>query len=237
MRKVIGSIHIFLIIFWSLLVMFPLLLTRSKKFIYYIDLHWWSKGILNIAMQRLKVSGRENISPKKNYIFMANHSTYGDIPLLNVAVNRPIHFFAKYELRKIPVMGRVMEKAGMVFVDRSNPRKATQSVIDAIKIAKSGEDLAIFPEGTRSKNGQISDFKKGGFQIAAKAKVEVVPVYIEEAYKGWSRNNVEFRPKRVNVRILPPVSSDLPANKAADDLLEKVYKSLKTAETEYMNRS
>lgn len=237
MRKVIGSVQLFFIALWSFLVMFPLLFTKSKKFIYYIDLNWWSKGLLAIAMQRVKVFGLENIEPDKNYVFMSNHSSYGDIPILNVALKRPIHFFAKYELSKIPVMGKVMSKAGMIFVDRSNPRKATQSVIDAVNIAKSGEDLAIFPEGTRSENGKIGNLKKGGFQIAAKAKLAVVPVYIEGAYKGWSYSNIEFKPKQVIVRVLSPVSSELPASQAADDLLKKVDESLKKAETEYLNQS
>lgn len=235
MRKFFGAFQMFFIILWSFFSMFPLLFVKSVKKIYYIDLVVWPKGMLFFAMIKVKGKGVENLPKDQNFMFMANHTSFGDIPILNRALRRPVAYFAKAEIQKIPIMGKVMTKAGMLFVDRSNPRKAAQSVVDAVNLLKSGKELAVFPEGTRSKDGKLQKLKSGGFQIAAKANVPIVPVYIEKAYKHWGRDNLSFRPGTVEVNVLPPVYSDKKGKERIEDLHVKVEEALQKEEKRFLS--
>ena len=138
----------------------------------------WSQGILNVTGAQLVVEGKENIPQGVPCVFVGNHRSYFDIPLLLVALDAPHGILAKEELEKIPLLNRWMKLLGCVFVKRDDIRASVKALNDATAIVESGRSFVIFPEGTREKEGKLLPPKSGLFVIAAQAAVDVVPVRI-----------------------------------------------------------
>ena len=143
----------------------------------------WSKGILNVTGVRLSVEGLDNIPKDGPCVFVANHRSYYDIPLLLAGLDEPYGILAKEELGKIPLLNRWMKLLGCVFVQRDDVRASVRALNDATAIVESGRSFIIFPEGTRYKGeeGGAGEFKAGAFRIAVKTGAPVVPVAISGA--------------------------------------------------------
>lgn len=157
----------------------------------------WSKFTIETIGIELEVSGLENI-PKETCVFIGNHSSILDIPILLYTVDRNLGFIAKKEMMKIPVIGYWLEKTKSVPLDRDNPRSAIKSINDGINNINEGCSMVIFPEGTRSKDGKIGEFKKGSLKLATKSKVPIVPVSIDRASRSFEDNR-KFRPAKIKV--------------------------------------
>jgi len=139
----------------------------------------WAKIILKTSFIKFKVVGKENIKPDKHYFFAANHESEFDIPLVFAGINLQMVAVSKIELKKIPFLGWAMQAAGHIFVDRRNHSSALESMNKAKKsMTRNPRSVIIFPEGTRSKNGEVLPFKKGGLVLAINLDMEVVPVGI-----------------------------------------------------------
>lgn len=160
-------------------------------------LYLWSKFTIEIIGIELEVKGLENI-PKETCVFIGNHSSILDIPILLYTVDRNLGFIAKKEMMKIPVIGYWLEKTKSVPLDRDNPRSAIKSINDGINNINEGCSMVIFPEGTRSKNGKVGEFKKGSLKLATKSKVPIVPVSIDRASRAFEDNR-KFRPAKIKV--------------------------------------
>jgi 1-acyl-sn-glycerol-3-phosphate acyltransferase len=141
----------------------------------------WLSGI------RVTITGRDRLDPKQTYIFMANHVSDIDPPLLIPLLPKRTSVLVKKELFRVPALGTAMRVAKLVFVDRRNRDAAIQSVRDAAQAIRAGLDMTIFPEGTRSRDGRLLPFKKGPFYLAMESGCPVVPVTILGTY--------EIRPK------------------------------------------
>jgi len=143
--------------------------------------NWFSRfwGRLGIAMAGIKVTtgGTENI-PEGPVIVMSNHASNFDILALQGYFPRPLSWVAKKELFDIPVFGWSMRRGGYIALDRSDGRKALKSMDDAARQIRKGTSVILFPEGTRTRDGKLLPFKRGGFLLAVKAGVPVVPVSI-----------------------------------------------------------
>lgn len=140
----------------------------------------WSRGIVAHADTRIDVIGAENIPRDRACVYMSNHQSMFDIPLLFSIFPGTLRMVAKAELFKVPIWGRAMRDAGFVSVARSGDRTqavaAMRSCADAL--AK-GVNIWLAPEGTRSKDGRLKDFKKGGFLLARDTGADIVPIYID----------------------------------------------------------
>lgn len=157
----------------------------------------WSKFTIETIGIELEVSGLENI-PKETCVFIGNHSSILDIPILLYTVDRNLGFIAKKEMMKIPIIGYWLEKTKSVPLDRDNPRSAIKSINDGINNINEGCSMVIFPEGTRSKDGKVGEFKKGSLKLATKSKVPIVPVSIDRASRAFEDNR-KFMPTRIKV--------------------------------------
>ena len=178
----------------------------------------WSPGILWICGVRLKVKGLEHVDPTKSYVLVCNHQSYLDIPVLFRGLIINLYFVAKKELKKIPFLGWYMMATGMIFIDRSNRNKSIASLKRAAKLIKKGKSVIMFPEGTRSKDGYLADFKKGPFMLSRQAEVDVLPVGISEP-EGHFRVNA-FRRFTIEVNIGAPIpSNEMPVT----DLIKKAH--------------
>ncbi len=136
----------------------------------------WSWLILKSSGIRVRVEGLENINPRGTAIFCANHQSAMDIPILFVNLPVQFRFLAKRPLFKLPFLGWHLRRSGHIPVDRDQPRKALKSLDQAAQRIREGCPVVLFPEGSRSRDGQIGPFKAGTFYLAIQAGVPVVPI-------------------------------------------------------------
>ena len=168
----------------------------------------WSRGILRVTGARMTVEGQKNI-PAGPCVFVGNHRSYYDIPILLTALDAPHGILAKEELEKIPLLNRWMKLLGCVFVKRDDIRASVKALNDATAIVESGRSFVIFPEGTRYKGeeGGAGEFKAGAFRIAIKTGVPVVPVAISGARGLFEGHGLRATPGDIRVRILPAIQT------------------------------
>lgn len=167
----------------------------------------WCRGLLRVAGVQLIVEGKENIPAAGPVVFVGNHRSYFDIPLVLVSLDRPHGILAKEELAHIPLLSRWMHLLGCVYVQRDDVRGSLQALKDAAAVVKSGDSFTIFPEGTRYKGeeGGVGEFKAGAFRIAIKTGAPVVPVAISGARGLYEGRNYIVHPGTVHVTILPAI--------------------------------
>jgi len=169
-------------------------------------MRWWGKGFIRIGGWNVRVEGVEHL-PAGGAILVSNHQSLVDIPLFVAALPREVRFLAKRELGRIPLFGAAMAAAGNLFIDREDPRDAVHLVRKATDSMERGQMVVVFPEGTRSRDGTIGEFKPGAFYLARKTGVPLLPVLIEGGHKALPRGSLLFRPSALSVKILPPVTA------------------------------
>ena len=168
----------------------------------------WSRGILHVTGARMTVEGQENI-PAGPCVFVGNHRSYYDIPILLTALDAPHGILAKEELEKIPLLNRWMKLLGCVFVQRDDVRASVRALNDATAIVEGGRSFVIFPEGTRYKGeeGGAGEFKAGAFRIAVKTGAPVIPVAVTGARALFEANGNRCRPGSVRIKIMSPIQT------------------------------
>ena len=159
----------------------------------------WSRGILKVTGVSLSVEGLENIPKDTPCVFVGNHRSYYDIPLLLASLDKPHGILAKEELEKIPLLNRWMKLLGCVFVQRDDLRASVRALNDATAIVESGKSFVIFPEGTRSRTGHMLPLLGGASMLALRSRCDVIPVYIDGNYRPF---------RRMTVRVGKPVEMD-----------------------------
>lgn len=211
--------------------------TLSLPFCTFRSLSWlarkvWAPYLTWVPGGRMKVYGKENIIEGQNYIFISNHKSFLDIPLLYIATNRNLRFMAKEELLKNPLLGGIMRKVKVIPVKRTSVGSAAESLKHANEALQNGADIVVFPEGTRAQGEEIQPFKKGAFQLAQHSEALLLPIAIKNSQKVWPRNNFGFKSGEIIVNIGKPYAitekSDklqvhaLEAKKIIEDLFNEV---------------
>ncbi len=168
---------------------------------------FWARAMLAITGARPAVRGRLK-DPKRSYIVVSNHLSLIDSPLIVAFVPVSLRFLAKRELFSIPVMGGYMARTGHIPIDRSNPRAALTSMADAAKLLSTGErSILIYPEGTRSADGQLQEFKDGAALLAIRSGLPVLPVAVVGTGNVLPARGVVIRGSDVEIRIGEPVET------------------------------
>jgi 1-acyl-sn-glycerol-3-phosphate acyltransferase len=192
---------------------------------------WWGRAFVRLGGFRVRVEGMERLPPG-GAVLVANHQSVVDIPLLLSAFRRPVKFLAKRELGEIPLFGKAMAAAGNLFVDREDPRDAVQMLREAAARVRCGGLIAVFPEGTRSADGSIGEFKPGAFYLAQRSGAPVVPVYIDGGNRALPKGTFRFRPADLLVRVLPPLT----AAEGAGGAKERISASVRERIVQERNR-
>jgi 1-acyl-sn-glycerol-3-phosphate acyltransferase len=169
-------------IFWGTASVAGSLFTGTGRFQHFC-MRRWAKDNLVLSRARVFVDGLENIPGGHPVIFVANHSGLHDI--LSLAAHLPLQFrwIAKKELFGVPFMGWHMRRSGYIAIDRENPRNAAKSIIKAAEEIRNGTSAIAFPEGTRSRTGDLGTFHSGAFALALRAGVPLVPVTLEGSHR------------------------------------------------------
>jgi 1-acyl-sn-glycerol-3-phosphate acyltransferase len=194
---------------------------KAKNMLYVLG-HGGVALALGLAGIRYRVVGREHVPMHRSVVFCANHQSNVDPPVLFQALHPRLHILYKAELRKLPVLGRVLEVGGFVAVQRDNRDAAFASIEQAAASIRAGNSFLIFPEGTRSKSDQLLPFKKGGLVMALKAQAPIVPVAITGGRAAMQKGSAFVRPVHVTVRIGEPIDTAGMSTDDRDSLIELV---------------
>jgi 1-acyl-sn-glycerol-3-phosphate acyltransferase len=182
----------------------------------------WAKCILAASNIKVTVKGLSNLNANGSYIYMPNHMSNFDIPVLQAYL--PVHFrwIAKAELFRIPIFGYAMQRAGYISINRFDRKSAIESLKKASEIIKNGVSVIIFPEGTRSWENKIHSFKKGGFVLAIDSGVPIIPVIIHGTWTIMQKKQILVKPGNVVLEIKKPINTLDYTRKTKENLMEKV---------------
>ena len=191
----------------------------------------WGMTIVALGVRaagiRVRVEGRENIEPGVHYIFLSNHVSNLDPPVLLPVLPGMTSVFLKKELMKIPLLGTAMRLGKYVPVSRGNLREEAQRSVEAAADAlNSGLHITVFPEGTRSPDGHLLPFKKGAFFLAEETGAPIIPIVISGTEKMMPKGTLRITPGEAYVRFLPPIRPQ--DSESREDLMERVRSAMET---------
>jgi 1-acyl-sn-glycerol-3-phosphate acyltransferase len=189
----------------------------------------WARCVLWVCGITLHVQGRERLDPTRAYLFMANHQSNVDIPVLMAAfATLQVRWVSKREVRKVPVIGLCMARTHQVLVDRESPTQAIAVIRQVRALLAAGISVIFFPEGTRTRDGRLQEFKPGGFAVAVEAGVPVVPITVNGSRAIWPPGGLDLRPGPVEVEFSEPIIVDPQMSKkmARESLMVKVREAI-----------
>lgn len=186
-------------IVYSLLSLITILFNLTKG--YFALAKSWSKSILLFSGIKVSVEGRDKIDNQESYIFISNHSSHFDIPVLLSSLSDMVSLVYKQELEKVPVFGYALAKSPHISINRTHPKKAIESINNAVKKLDAGVSVLIFPEGTRSKDGTIGDFKRGAFMVASRSGKPIIPVTVSGTFPLLPKDKFDILGGSVTVKI------------------------------------
>lgn len=181
----------------------------------------WGKAVLLITFSRVQIEGLENLDKNKSYIIVCNHQSIYDILAIYGYLPLEFKWVMKKELLKMPFVGMACKVLGHVFVDRGNSEKAVESLREASDKITDGVSAFFFPEGTRSRSGELKVFKKGAYRMAKELKLPILPITIKDANKIMPANSLVICPHRIKLTIHPEINSQDVENLSNRQLIDK----------------
>jgi len=201
----------------------------------------WARVLLKASGIRVEVEGLENFDPNRPYVFMSNHQCNFDI--VAILAGLPAHFrvIAKSEVMKVPGFGWTVRRGGHIIVDRTDRAQAFASYNDAARKIQAGTSILVFAEGTRSADGTVGPFKKGGFVLAIQAGVPIVPITISGGRKILPRQKIVFRKGVMKIVVDKPIETRSYRYEDRDDLIKRVREviisNLREDEVDTLNKA
>ena len=220
---------------WSCIVLATLALGFLAFVTYPFDrrgrvVHWyarlWGRVALLSNQVSVRVEGMDHLKGEGPYIFMSTHQGYYDVFALLAHLPFQFKWLVKKELFSVPFLGWTMAAAGYINIDREGTRKTVEALNEAAKKIREGMSIVIFPEGSRSPNGSIQPFKKGGFTLAIKSKVPIVPIAITGSRKIMPKDRLTVTSGEIRIRIGYPIETKDYSLKDRKPLMEKVKETI-----------
>ncbi len=204
---------------------------RLKGRVFLVVSKAYSRVVLRAFGIRVAASGLGNIDPARPYVFMSNHLSHVDSPALALVIPQPLHWVFKKELAKIPVFGWVLLACGQIMVDRSDPERSRATLGEALAELSGNSSVMIYPEGTRSRDGALQPFKKGGFWMAIQAGLPIVPVRVSGTREIVAAGSLAVKPGTVRVAVFPPVETRGRTPADIPDLMARVREAMTSGTT------
>ncbi len=230
MQRVAGFFRLVVAVLWTFVnaVLAILVLPFDRRGRMY---HWvgrlWSRGLLLVCGLKLTTRGAEHLVPGQSYIYVSNHASLLDIPVITVGVPDQIRIVYKKELEKIPLLGWGLKWGSYIGIDRGSSADARRSLEEAIRKIRNGASVFMYAEGTRTLDGKLQQFKRGAFNLALSAGVPVVPLTINGTFHVLPKSTLTIHPGPVEVVIEKPVDVGTGQGKDAEfRLMEKVFAAI-----------
>ncbi len=188
---------------------------------------WWCRMVALTIGARIRVHGVEHVRPDRSYVYVANHSSLIDTPALFACLPYQFKIMAKRGLFHVPFLGWHLWTSGNFPIDRGDARKTARSLKTVVDGLRAGKSLAVFPEGTRTPDGHLQEFKTGAFKIAVRAGVPVVPVTIRGTFALLPKTTLAPRPGRVDVFIGEPIATTGRDDRQMAELVDAVKDAIR----------
>jgi 1-acyl-sn-glycerol-3-phosphate acyltransferase len=186
----------------------------------------WAAILLFVSGVRVRLIHAGEIIPGRSYIFAANHQSAFDILVLLARLPIQFRWLAKESLFKIPLFGWAMKRTGYIPINRSQAKKAYQSLLLAARKVKEGTSIVIFPEGTRQDTDTLGAFKKGGFVLALKSQKPIIPVSIIGSAKVLTKKGFWITPGEIKIVLGRPIPTEGLQNKDVEGLMHRVREAI-----------
>ncbi len=211
----------------NVIMLFPF---KNKSTIFYKLANIFLKSAFFLGAVRVKVHGKENFPSHQNGVVISNHQSLLDVVILMAFLPQRIVFFAKKELNKIPILSYDMKYMEHVLVDREKKSRALVQLEQMEERLNRNLNAFIFPEGTRSDTGEIKEFKRGAFHLAASAKKPIIPCYIHGSMQLLKKNQTLFLPGLIHLVIGEPIYDSFTdsTKEVSKRLQEKAQQSVET---------
>jgi 1-acyl-sn-glycerol-3-phosphate acyltransferase len=181
----------------------------------------WAYTMLGVSFVSAQIVNKEKIRQGTSYIIISNHQSLFDILALVTTLGVQYRWFIKKEVLKVPLFGYGLYASRNIFIDRSNTVKAIESINKGIKRLPKGVSVMVFAEGTRSPDGQIHEFKKGGFMVAIAHKMPILPVTVNGSRQVMPKGSLVFNPGKIQVVVGYPIDTSGYNIDTVDDLIRK----------------
>lgn len=186
-------------------------------------LRFWGRASLFFTRTRPVVEGAEKLDPAGSYVFIGNHISNLDVPVMVASLPVSVRFLAKAEMFRVPILGGGMRAIHMVETDRNAGPAAHKRINEQVEaVTRAGLSLVVYPEGTRSRDAELKPFKKGAFRIAVEHDMPVVPVTISGTEKAWRPGSKIVYGGRIRVVVHDPIPTDALTITDLDDLRDRV---------------
>jgi 1-acyl-sn-glycerol-3-phosphate acyltransferase len=186
----------------------------------------WSRAILGGGGIRVSIEDYSGLRMDQPCVFVSNHQNLLDILVIAAALPYPFGFVAKEELKRVPILGTAIQQSACVFLDRSDRRKAVESLKMAGERIRQGNSVLIYAEGSRSFAPELMPFKKGAFILAAEANVPVVPVVVLDAYRLMHEKHKISRGGTIRMVVQPAISPETISRREIPALMEAVREAM-----------
>lgn len=234
-RIVLGmSIGFYTLIFGMLAILGCLVIPNGNPLVWFA--RPWAWCILRTSRVTVHTRGREKLGHGGPFIYITNHQSYFDVPALISALPGQYRVIAKQGLFKIPVFGWALSLAGFIKIDRTDREKSLRSLQTAAAKIRSGTSIVVFAEGTRSPDGQLQPFKKGGFILAINSGCPLVPISISGSRAVLPKNTLDIAPGPIDVVIGNPIPTTDHGYQSRNQLIREVREAIETGFTPLRSR-
>jgi 1-acyl-sn-glycerol-3-phosphate acyltransferase len=210
-----------LMLLFGIFIVFPLILSSKGAKVSFVFIRLWAGTWAFLSGIRYEIHGKEFIDPKQPYIYIFNHRSFIDAPLIPLAISQEIRAIGKKELSKIPLFGTVVGRFA-VWVDRANPESRKESLVKLLAILKTGQSIVVAPEGTRNDTKErLLPFQKGAFRLSIETQIPIMPIAFIGAENIMKRGSLLLSPGKVRIYFSTPISPPQQSEHAIEEFSEK----------------
>jgi 1-acyl-sn-glycerol-3-phosphate acyltransferase len=220
----------FCVTFVMAIVAFVVVLFDSNGKGYHKVSRLWSQLSLRVCGVRIHRRGTEHLAPGRSYIYVSNHASMFDIPVVSAGVPDDIRIVYKRELEKIPLFGWGLRMSGYIGIDRGRNPEALRSLDNAVEKIKHGTSVLLFAEGTRTSDGKLQPFKRGAFHLAVRSGVPVVPLTINGSFGIVPKHSLRIHSGTVELVFSPPIETTGMGGREAEVVLMEIVHAAIAAE-------